>query len=91
MNPHERRVAQGPVDGTDWCVLDDPPDVFLAPGGVVLCVEGTLTPHPDAARAACSAWELLDYENKRHRVAVDAFAERLDTARGLPPDVHAAP
>ena len=52
-------VCRGPAHRTDWCVLDDPNPAHLAPGGVVLCVEGTLTPHPDAARAAESAWEIL--------------------------------
>lgn len=52
-------VARGPVQGTDWCVLDHPPADHLAPGGVVLCREGTQEPHEDAARAARSAWEIL--------------------------------
>lgn len=77
MAINEQRVALGPVVGTDWCVLDAAPADLLAPGGVVLCVENTLTPHPDAERAARSAWALLEYENKRHRAAVDAFAEHL--------------
>lgn len=54
-------VCRGPVFGTDWCVLTDPPRELVAPGGVVLCTEGTLTPHPDAQRAATSAWELLKH------------------------------
>lgn len=52
-------VARGPVKGTDWCVLEEPAAELVAPGGVVLCVEGTREPHEDAARAAGSAWELL--------------------------------
>lgn len=52
-------VAAGPVAGTDWCVLPGSPPSLVAPGGVVLCVEGTLTPHPDAEQAAQSAWEML--------------------------------
>jgi hypothetical protein len=55
----ERCVARGPVTGTDWCVLDKPQPEHLAPGRVVLCHEGTLTPHPEAERAAASAWEIL--------------------------------
>lgn len=60
MTINEQRVALGPITGTDWCVLDDPPVELLAPGGVVLTWEKTLTPHPDAARAAESAWEILE-------------------------------
>ena len=55
----ETWVAAGPVKGTDWCVVPDPPDAEVAPGGVVLCWEGTVTPHPDAERAAGSAREIL--------------------------------
>lgn len=54
-----RWVAAGPIFGTWWCTLDDPALEQVAPGGVVLCVQDTLTPHPDAERAATSAWELL--------------------------------
>lgn len=56
----DRWVALGPVTGTWWCVLDQAGPELLAPGGVVLCREATLTPHPDAERAARSAWEVLD-------------------------------
>jgi hypothetical protein len=52
-------VASGPTAGTDWCVIADPPPGCLAPGHVVLCVEGTQTPHAEAQRAAESAWALL--------------------------------
>lgn len=52
-------VASGPVKGTDWCQLPNIDHRLLAPGGVVLCVEGTTTLHPDAEQAAQSAWELL--------------------------------
>lgn len=60
LTPAEQRVALGPVEGTDWCVLDGAPAGLVAPGGVVLCQEATLTAHPDAERAARSAWEILD-------------------------------
>lgn len=52
-------VAQGPVKDTDWCVVPGSSPNLVAPGGVVLCVEGTTTPHEDAERAAQSAWEML--------------------------------
>lgn len=53
-------VALGPVVGTDWCVVPGLANTTLeAPGGVVLCVEGTITPHPGAERAALSAWAVL--------------------------------
>lgn len=60
MKVDTRWVAAGPTTGTWWCTLDDPATEHVAPGGVVLCVEGSVFPHPDAARAATSAWELLD-------------------------------
>lgn len=59
------RVAGGPIAGTDWCVLDNPPRDVLAPGGVVLCLAGTRTPSPDAARAADSARAVLRDWNER--------------------------
>jgi hypothetical protein len=59
VNP-SRWVCRGPVHRTDWCVLPDPDPAHVAPGGVVLCVEGTGTPHADAELAAVSAWEMLD-------------------------------
>lgn len=77
MTINEQRVALGPITGTDWCVLDDPPEHLRAPGGVVLCHAGTLTPHEEAGRAAESAWELLEWQNRRHRDQVDAFAAHL--------------
>jgi hypothetical protein len=52
-------VASGPVTGTDWCYVPDAQEHMLAPGHVVLCVEGTSVPHPDAERAATSAWALI--------------------------------
>lgn len=53
-------VALGPVAGTDWCVVPELANTTLeAPGGVVLCHEGTSTPHPGAERAALSAWAVL--------------------------------
>lgn len=59
MTTNEHWVAIGPVPGTWWCTLDDALYELVAPGGVVLAWEGTLQPHPDAARAAESAWALL--------------------------------
>lgn len=77
----EHWVAIGPVTGTAWCVLDNAPSDLLAPGGVVLCEEGTSIPHPDAAQAAQSAWAALDYQNQRHRTAaLDAAATHLHDA-----------
>ena len=58
MHPADH-VACGPTAGTDWCVLADPDPAHVAPGGVVLCQEGTLEPHPDAARAARAARVIL--------------------------------
>jgi hypothetical protein len=51
--------ALGPVVGSDWCVVVDPPVELVAPGGLVLCRSGTLEPHVDAQRAAESAWAVL--------------------------------
>lgn len=65
--PRGEWVAKGPVPGTDWCVVDAP-EVLLAPGRVVLCREGTVEVHPDAARAAQSAWDLLARWADQHRV-----------------------
>lgn len=52
-------VAAGPVVGTDWCYIPGTAPNYEAPGRVVLCHEGTRDIHPDAERAAASAWELL--------------------------------
>jgi hypothetical protein len=54
----DHRVTFGPVKGTDWCRLENADPEQLAPGGVVLCGEGSLIPHEDATRAAQSAWAL---------------------------------
>lgn len=53
------RIADGPIPGTGWYILDEAPRDLVAPGGVVLCDDRALKPHADAARAAGSAWELL--------------------------------
>lgn len=60
MTVTEHWVAIGPTAGTWWCTIDDPEPEQFAPGGVVLCIEQTITPHPDAERAAVSAWTILD-------------------------------
>lgn len=52
-------VAKGPTEGTDWCHIPNAPTELLAPGRVVLCHAGTRKPHPDAARAAESSWQLI--------------------------------
>jgi hypothetical protein len=67
------RVASGPTRGTDWCVLDNPPRDCVAPGGVVLCDEGTRDPHPDAKRAAQSAWAMLARwrDQRRDHITID--------------------
>lgn len=58
--PHrEQWVANGPITGSDWRFLNDAQPELIAPGGVVLCWETTTTPHPDAERAAQSAWTIL--------------------------------
>lgn len=61
-------VARGPVTDTDWCVIDNPAPGTLAPGGVVLCWQDTQDPHPDAVRAAGSAWAILRHWHT-HRTA----------------------
>ena len=53
-------MASGPVMGSDWCVVPDAPEELLAPGGVVLCLIGTTTPHPEAQAAAVLGWEALN-------------------------------
>lgn len=53
------RVADGPIDGTGWYVLDNASRAITAPGGVVLCHDRTAAPHPDAGRHAKTAWTLL--------------------------------
>jgi hypothetical protein len=53
-------VASGPVFGSDWCVVPNAPAGLVAPGGVVLCLIGTTTPHPDAAKAATAGWDMLN-------------------------------
>ena len=64
----DRRVTFGPVKGTDWCRLENADSEQLAPGGVVLCWEGTFTPHEDATRAAASAWALQrEWQARRGR------------------------
>lgn len=58
---HNYWVANGPVEDTDWCYVPNAPVELLAPGRVVLCHTGTQDPHPDAERAADSAWELISH------------------------------
>lgn len=58
MTPRSR-VADGPINGTGWYILDNAPSELLAPGGVVLCHDNTLVPHAKAAQCAQSAWALL--------------------------------
>lgn len=53
-------LADGPVKATEWQILDTAPPELRAPGGAVLCVEGTLVPHKDAADRARKAWEALE-------------------------------
>lgn len=53
-------VCRGPEFGTDWCVVDTPDTACVAPGGVVLCHQGTKHPHPAAREAAAAAWEVLN-------------------------------
>lgn len=55
-------VASGPgkFADSDWCVVADPPADAVAPGGVVLCREGTTDPHPDAVAAAALARKVLE-------------------------------
>jgi hypothetical protein len=62
------RVADGPVNGTGWYLLDDAPRELIAPGGVVLCDDATTTPHAGAGSAAQSAWALL----RSHQAATTA-------------------
>jgi hypothetical protein len=50
------RVADGPITGTGWYVLHDPPSALIAPGGVVLCQDTTKAPHDEAEAAARRAW-----------------------------------
>lgn len=54
-------VALGPTKDTMWGVVEGHENTPLeAPGGVVLCWDqATPRVHPEAERAACSAWALL--------------------------------
>jgi hypothetical protein len=61
----QSRIADGPINGSGWYILDDPPLELIAPGGVVLLSDDTLTPHADAEAAAQSAWTTL----RRHQAA----------------------
>jgi hypothetical protein len=71
------RVADGPINGSGWYIFDDPPRELVAPGGVVLLSDDTLTPHADAEAAAQSAWQLL-----RHHEAANTTANRSGQLSG---------
>jgi hypothetical protein len=71
------RIAEGPINGSGWYILDDPPHELIAPGGVVLLCDDTLTPHADAGRAAQAAWELL-----RHHQTARAVPARYGPLSG---------
>lgn len=75
------RVASGPTKDTDWCVIDDPPKDCIAPGGVVLCWQDTQDQHPDAKRAAESAWAML----RRWAATISPDDETLVVEVDLPP------
>lgn len=56
-------VSYGPPNtsggASDWCIIDNPEPQHLAPGGVVLCVQGTnQLLHPEAKRYAQEAWAI---------------------------------
>jgi hypothetical protein len=74
------RVADGPINGTGWYILDNPPPELLAPGGVVLLHDATLRPHARAGRAAASAWELL--RRYRPNTTPPARSEQLSGQHG---------
>lgn len=52
-------MCAGPEMASEWCVIPDPDPAMVAPGGVVLCVKDTATPHPKSVEAATRAWEVL--------------------------------
>ena len=57
--PTQTRIADGPIAGTGWYILDNPAPDLIAPGGVVLLRDDTATPHAHAHAAAGAAWTQL--------------------------------